>query len=856
MYRDPLSAGIMKAVIMAGGFGTRLRPLTWNLPKPMAPLMNKPMMHHIVTLLRSHGITEIIATLFYHPEHIASYFGNGERFGVKMKYVKAEEDYGTAGSVRNAAAVSGELSERFIVISGDVLTDFDLSKAIDFHEERKASATVILKHSSNPLQYGVVITDSDGKIKRFLEKPSWGEVFSDTINTGIYILEPEVLDLIPLREEFDFSRNLFPLLLEREAGLYGYSADGYWRDIGNLNEYQEAHWDCLAGKVNINIEGSVEKLAHGRLYYESNTIIRTSKTNLRGSIVLGNNVTIHEGARITSSVVGDNCIIGRGAIIENSILWDNVRVGDYAVLSSDVVGSDSSIGARAEIAEYVFMGERCIIGKGAKLAANIKLWPEKVVEDGAVLSRSLVWEDKWLRELFTHARVSGISNIEMNPEFGAKLGAAFGASVGVGKTVATSRDADPVSRMMNRALICGLISAGVNVVDLRTTSIPMLRHELRAGREAGGIHVRKSPYDKTMTDIIFFDANGIDLSISKTKSIERLFFSEDFLRAPYDQVGTISFSDRVHESYQEKFLSMLDTAAIERARFRIVLDYSNGIAATLFPNILGALGCQAVALNAYIDPRRLTRTKEEIRSAIEQLSHIVTSLHCDAGWMIDAGGEKLSVVDEQGYFIEPQRLLSLVTRLYLEANPSVKRIAVPISATREVDLVAQERGVQIIRTKDSHLSMMKAALDDDIPFVGGTRGGFIFTEFLFASDAMFAVAKIMELMALTGWRLGSLNENTPSLYRVTREVPCPWSMRGHVMRRVIEHTEQMERDLIDGVKVYRHVDKAIYSALFLPDPTRPIFTVLAEGPDAAITEALANEYEEKLRTWKEEHPNS
>ena len=184
----------MKAVIMSGGFGTRLRPLTCNIPKPMVPMMNKPMMQHIVDLLKKHGITEIVSTLFYQPDIITGYFGDGAKFGIKMQYRKAEADYGTAGSVRNAADF---LDERFIIISGDVLTDFDLTKAIQFHEEKKAKATLVLTRATNPLAFGVVITDSSGKITRFLEKPSWGEVFSDTINPGIYIIDPEVLKLIP-----------------------------------------------------------------------------------------------------------------------------------------------------------------------------------------------------------------------------------------------------------------------------------------------------------------------------------------------------------------------------------------------------------------------------------------------------------------------------------------------------------------------------------------------------------------------------------------------------------------------------------------------------------------------------------
>ncbi|HWU39085.1 MAG TPA: nucleotidyltransferase family protein, partial [Candidatus Acidoferrum sp.] len=182
----------MNAVIMAGGFGTRLRPLTHNIPKPMIPVANKPMMEHIVDLLRDHGVTDLVTLLHFQPELIESYFGNGSGFGVRMTYVSATEDYGTAGAVKNAEA---SLSGPVLVISGDLLTDFDLGAAVRFHQERGADLTVLLTRVENPLQYGVVITEPSGRISRFLEKPTWSEVFSDTVNTGIYLLEPSVLQL-------------------------------------------------------------------------------------------------------------------------------------------------------------------------------------------------------------------------------------------------------------------------------------------------------------------------------------------------------------------------------------------------------------------------------------------------------------------------------------------------------------------------------------------------------------------------------------------------------------------------------------------------------------------------------------
>jgi len=832
----------MKAVIMAGGFGTRLRPLTCNIPKPMVPMANRPMMEHIVALLKSHGIRDIVATLFYQPEIISSYFGDGSSLGVAMQYRKAEADLGTAGSVRNAKDF---LDERFLIISGDVLTDFDLTAAIKFHASRKAKATVLLTRVTNPLQFGVVLTKDDGRIARFLEKPSWGEVFSDTINTGIYILEPEILDLIPAGEEFDFSRNLFPLMLEQEMPLFGYIADGYWRDIGNLHEYQDAHFDVLRGIVKVKLDGT----AKGRHYIGAGSKIETSDEHLSGTVIVGKNSRIHADAVIANSVIGDDCEILPGALVTNSVIWHGTQIGSKAELSSDVICAKSIVGDDAVIAENVFVGDQCIIGKKSTLFANIKMWPEKVVEEGATVTRSLVWEDHWTRELFRNSTVTGISNIEINPEFAAKLGAAFGSFVGQGGTIVSSRDGDNVSRMINRAVMCGLMSAGVHCSDLRASSIPIVRHELKSGKEKGGYHVRKSPFDRNFTDIIFFDKDGKDLPAGKTKSVERLFFGEDFPRTSYDTVGSVTFPERTTESYMERFLATINTEAIRSADLKVVIDYSNGIASTIFPNILGNLNVNVVSLNAYLDNRKLTRSKEEFEDSLQGLSFVVTSLQYDIGIMLDAGAEKIFCIDEQGTPIDSDRLLTLVARLATLADPTLKTIAVPISATNEIDYLAEELGVTVVRTRDNHLAMMDAAIEQDIRFVGGTKGGFIFNEFLFASDGMYSAVKLLEFMAVTKRRLGDVDRDTPRLHFVKKNVPCSWHVKGRVMRRLMKDSEALPRQLVEGVKLFPR-NKSRRTSVFLnPDRSRPLFHINVESDDLTLAQELSTEYETKITHW-------
>lgn len=835
----------MKAVIMAGGFGTRLRPLTSNVPKPMAPMVNRPMMYHIVEILKGLGIRDITSLLYYQPEAISGYFGDGSSHDIAMHYVQAEADFGTAGSVRNAAEF---LDERFIIISGDVLTDIDLARAIEYHEQKGALATIVLTRVPDPLAFGVVMTNDEGRITRFLEKPQWGEVFSDTINTGIYILEPQVLDLIPYKKDFDFSKDLYPLMLREGMPLYGYIAQGYWRDIGNLNEYQTAHLDVLRGKARVTLPGERNVIHDEVNVYVGEGAQVADDARFGGTVVVGDHVTIERGAYIVDSVIGDGTVIGANAELRNTVLWKNCRIGDGAQLVDDVLCDDVLVGAGATIGENVFIADRCRIGEGARLLANIKLWPDKEVESGATLSTSLVWADRWMRELFTDARISGLSNVEIQPEFAAKLGSALGAFAGKGRSVAISRDSDNVSRMIHRAMTTGLMSAGVRVHDLQTTPIPLTRSELRGGKQVAGVHIRKSPHDRRKTDIIFFSGDGKDMPPGKTKSIERLFFGEEYQRASFDEVGSIYFPERTNEVYISRFRESLDEQAIRERRLKVAFDYSHGVASTLLPNLLGMLGPEVISLNSYLDPTKMTRERTEIESALRKLGGVVTSLGYDVGFMIDPGAEKIRAVNEEGIEISDQRLLTLVTKLFLEtATAPVKKIAVPIVASGEVEQVAREHGVEVIYTRNTHMAMMDATLDKEVAFVGGTRGGFIFPEFLFAIDGMFAVAKIMEMLARSGRHLGELDRELPRRYVTERTVDCPWEYKGRVMRHAMEHSDRLERQLVDGVKIFLGDDWA----LLIPDKEKPFFHVVAESSDADRAQALAREYEERVRRWKE-----
>src|SRR5437762_3693538 len=320
---------------MAGGEGTRLRPLTSNQPKPMVPVVGKPCMEHILELLKEHGFDEVIVTVAFMPQAIRSYFGDGEALGLAIEYSVEESPLGTAGSVRLA---SDKLDETFLVISGDALCDVDLTELMRIHRERKAAVTIGLKSVDNPLEFGIVVTDEDGRIERFLEKPSWGQVFSDTINTGIYVLEPEVLRHIPEDRPFDFSKELFPLLLEMGRPMYGFVLDGYWQDIGNLDQYRQANFDALEERVQLDITG----------------------IRIRGNVWLGDGVDLDDLDAIEGpAYLGNYCRIARGAHVgPNTVLSTSVTVRERGRVVRSILDTSTYVGRRTDVVGAI-VGRSC-----------------------------------------------------------------------------------------------------------------------------------------------------------------------------------------------------------------------------------------------------------------------------------------------------------------------------------------------------------------------------------------------------------------------------------------------------------------------------------------------------------------
>ena len=830
----------MRAVLMAGGSGTRLRPLTCDLPKPMVPVLNRPMAEHIINLLKRHNIREVIATLHYLPDVMRDYFGDGSEFGIQMKYaVEEDQPLGTAGCVKS---VEEMLDDTFLVISGDTMTDFDLSAAIAFHQQKGSKATLVLARVPNPVEFGVVITDQDHHIQRFLEKPSSSEIFSDTVNTGNYILEPEVLEYLPRNEECDFSKDLFPQLLANGEPIYGYISDKYWCDVGHLEAYRESQYDALHGKVEIEL-GYKEK-AKG-IWVGENTAIDPS-ANIQPPVLIGNNCRI--GARVNieaGTIIGDNVTIGAEADLKSPILWNGVIIGEQAHIWACTISRGVRVDRRAHVQEGVTLGALCSVGEEAQISQGVRVWPSKQIESGATLNINLIWGNMAQRNLFGQQGVTGIANIDITPEFAVKLGAAYGSTLKPGATVSISRDQRSVSRMVSRSLVSGLMSTGVHIQNLDATALPIARTTIPTLSVVGGIHVRLHPSRHDHLLIEFVDEQGINISKAKEKKIEGAYFKEDLRRAQIPEIGEVFYPAQVLDVYSQSFEKHLNVQAVQNSRAKIVIDYAYAVSGAVLPLLLGKFGCDAVVLNASLSQTALSNDERE--NLLNELGQVVEALKANMGVQVAANGEQLILVDEAGLPIRGEILTALMVNMMMTAHPR-STVVVPVHASSAVEQIARRHDGNVIRTKASPTALMEACQEDPNVVLGGSgETGFIFPELHPGFDAMFCIAKLIEMLTVQERSLAEIRTELPRVCHKSYTMRCPWTIKGSLMRYLVETHPSDELELIDGVKVINpHNDNWV---LILPDAGEPLVHIFANGDDRAWVDNTLREYRQRVQDF-------
>ena len=792
-------------------------------------------MEHILLHLRRHQMRDVVATVQYMGASIRNYFGDGSEQGVALTYSVEDSPLGTAGSVMLART---QLTEPFVVISGDSLTDIDLVAAVRFHRERRAIATIVLKPVPNPLEYGVVVVDEGGAVQRFIEKPSWGEVISDLANTGIYILDPAVFAFFRPGEPTDWSGDVFPKLLKQGEPVFGWVASGYWEDVGSHGAYIKANFDCLEGRVKVQIPG--ERVGESIWVHEEAEV--STSARIDGPALIGAGAKVRAGAWVNGPcVIGGYTTIDTGAKVSNSIIWDHTYIGENSRLRGSVVCRSVTVKSGCLLEEGSVIGSEVVLGVGATVNASVRIWPNKEVEPGAVVHESIIWAGSWKRGLFSSYGLTGLTNVEFTPEFGARLGAAVGALSPKGTEIALSRDYTRSARMIHRAVMSGMISSGANATDLSVLPAPVARYWARHNH-VSAVHVQTSPVDPRSADIRIFDDHGLDLDKRSERKLENLFFREDIRRVSHYEMGRIIRRDGQTDRYLEDMLAKLDLETVRGAAFKLLVDYNNGAAALVLPRVLQEMNCTVIPLSAAPAEIVVEQDASAFNAHLLEMGVIVSAVKAKLGIFIDTPGERCFLIDESGDVLDHDMAFAVLAQLALSLKPGM--LLGPASSSLAFSMIADEMESRFVPTKITPGAVLRAAQHADTVVASDGTGGYCWPDFAVSFDAIFTTVRLLELLARTGASLGALKSRIPAVAHRTAVEFCPWEVKGRVMRTMMERHLKDRIDLTDGVKVFVEGGWV----LVVPDADRPEYHIIASTLDPVKSQSLVDEYAALVRS--------
>ncbi len=706
----------MKAIIMAGGEGSRLRPLTCTCPKPMLRLLDRPLMQLAIELLKQNGISQIGATLGYMPDSIRDYFGDGSDYGVELRYYIENTPLGTAGSVGQARDF---LDGRFIVLSGDGVCDFDLRAAVAFHEAHGAAATLLLVQSSSPQEYGMVVTEADGRIRSFHEKPGRSDVYSNLINTGVYILEPEVLARIPEGRPCDFGHELFPAMLRDGEALYGYTAKGYWCDVGNTTAYLRVHQDALHGRI--RLPGLAPGTAGALL--ENGCIVDDTTFIAPGAIV-------HRGAYVgEGSCIGPNCEIMPGASIKRSVILQGTHVMECAQLRGCAVAANARIGAGAQLFEESVVGEDSCVGDRAVLPPGVMMWPNKALPGGERAKENIVWGRRR-----AHRFLGG----RLLPESPAEASRAAEACVAYLKNsdILLGRSNAAVAAALWHAAAAGAMAQGARVIDAGTCSLPQLRWAMTQLRPQAAMLVRPG-------ELLPLDASGAPLTERAQREILKMLERQDFSR-PFSSITRPAIdAGRTDLGY------VAETAAC----FTADPAYAPPIALCCADDALLDLA-QACFERAGLNPR------------CEAVAEAFSPAGDEIGITLRQDGEQAVLADLNGPLNEAQLQLA---RAWTALELGETRLILPADGTRTVGEVAAAHGAEVCYMPVERAVWLKTLAEKS------PRQFKIYTD-----GACFALS-MLSLLTERGLSLRQWRARMPAAFRSEVRVPAPQAENGRLL---------------------------------------------------------------------------
>jgi mannose-1-phosphate guanylyltransferase/phosphomannomutase len=533
--------------------------------------------------------------------------------------------------------------------------------------------------------------------------------------------------------------------------------------------------------------------------------------------VLSRGVTVREGARVSRSVVDAGTYLGRSAVVEGSIIGRSCDIRDHV-----------------RIHEGVAIGDEVTIGAEASIYPGVRIYPFKEIETGAQIYESIIWEKRATKTAFGRGGATGFVNVDLTPETAVRLAAALGTALRRGSRVVASRASSDACRMIQRAIIAGLTSTGVQVADLRISPAAVTRHVLKTQGLAAGVHVGRSSVDPEIIEVRVFEWPGIQMTDALQKEVEKHFGRQELRRATFAEVGETTYPARVRESYAQDILDVIDLESIRDRRFRIAIDYGHSAAAFTLPLVLGPLGVEAIGTRGfYVDDGPAELEPLDAR-------RIVTGVGAELGVVLDRAAERMLFIDELGEPIPADLGMLLVVRLLVLAGRAGK-IAVPVTATGLVDELVEGSALTVVRTQASLSELTRTATRDGVVLAAAPTGGFVFPDVVPGYDAVTSLCKVLELLAAQDETLSSLVASLPRPTLVHRALPCPWSRKGLVMRVLNENLASRRLDLLDGVKAY---DERGWVQV-LPDPDEPFVHLYAEGG----TEELSDELADEVAVW-------
>ncbi len=717
----------MRAIIMAGGEGSRLRPLSLGHPKPMTSLLGRPVLHHIVDLLKAHGITQICMTLCHHPEDIMGYFGDGSAHGVSITYFVEEAPLGTAGGVKACRQWLGE--EDFLVMAGDCICDLNLSEAILFHQNQGGQATLVLHPHKTPLEYGLVHLDSQGRITHFLEKPTWGQVMTNLVNTGIYILSPNLLEGVPEGEVYDFGKDLFPSLLREGTPIYGSVLSGYWRDMGDCHSYLNCCSDIIHGKVKMAVEG--EKIGRG-IWSQSPV---PPDVTLIAPCWIGKNVRLASHSIIGPHVVlEEGCSIGKGAMVQRSVLLAGSGLEESATAYGGILCPRATMGVGAVLHRGGVLGEGARAERGATIMEEVRIWPHRSTPRGERIHRSIVGGERPQPLEFGDG---GIIRGTLGEDMEVNQLMVLGSLVAGWGQILLGCSGDG-GRILSQAFASGVGSAGGQVVF----------HRLQSPAQASWL----------------VDRQQMELSLFVEQEGERCYLhlvGAEGLPLPRGTQRKLEQGLRLGEVVRvaAQGLGGMSSLAVRPQ------DYARDVAHRT-PLYRIPLHAVTVAVTGE------TAGDNALRQALTAVGCTVLTgwRHGVPSFSVTHGGMRLVAREESGAEIEGGQLLALVTLIEMENGEG--RVAVPPSATAAVELVGAGFGGTVLR------------LGRD-----GREAEQLYRSLPWLRDGVFACVRIASRMAMTGEGLCDLLKKIPRLTTQRREVPVRGG-RGQVMEGLVGEDDQ------------------------------------------------------------------